>query len=251
MKIDSELYSLSSKWVDLISRSNYAHDLTYFGTQIFQIPTDIYLYQKLIWDVKPTLVTETGVAKGGSILAIASFMFLAQQNTDSRTTESNSKGWLVVGVDKNVLKEEREMLSKWSFGANTLLIEGSSTEEEVLNSVKILSQDHERTLVFLDSDHSESHVARELECYSELVSIGSYIVVFDSGIGRLSEETHAVRPRNWNSNSHAGTAVVKFLENQKQNAKANGTSPKFTLVTSIAEPLGISSIEHGILRRDY
>ena len=250
MRIDSEFYSLSSKWVDLISRSNYAHDLTYFGTQIFQIPTDVYLYQKLIWEVKPTLIIETGVAKGGSILAIASFMFLAQQNADFRNTESNTKEWLVVGVDKNVLEEERKMLSRWSFGDHTVLIEGSSTEDAVLNSVKKLSQDHQRTLVFLDSDHSESHVARELECYSDLVSIGSYIVVFDSGIGRLSQETHAARPRNWNSNSHAGTAVTKFLENQEKDARANGTSPKFTLVTSIAEPLGISSIERGILRRD-
>jgi len=250
MKIDSEFYSLSSKWIDLISRSNYAHDLSYFGTQIFQVPTDIYLYQKLIWEVKPTLIIETGVAKGGSILAIASFMFLAEQNEDFRTTESSPKDWLVVGVDKNVLKEEREMLDKWSFGGNTVLIEGSSTEDAVLDRVKFLSQDHERILVFLDSDHSESHVARELECYSDLVSIGSYIVIFDSGIGRLSEETHALRSRNWNSNSHAGTAVSKFLENQERYSKANGTSPKFTLVTSIAEPLGISSIERGILRRD-
>lgn len=102
----------------------------------------------------------------------------------------------------------------------------------------------------MDLDHFESYVARELECYSDIVSIGSYIVIFDSGIGRLSEETHALRFRNWNSDSHAGTAVSKFLENQERYSKANGTSPKFTLVTSIAEPLGISSIERGILRRD-
>ena len=103
----------------------------------------------------------------------------------------------------------------------------------------------------MDSDHSESHVARELECYSDLVSIGSYVVIFDSGISRLSEETHALRFRNWNSDSHAGTAVGRFLENQERYSKVNGTSPKFILVTLIAEPLGISSIEHAILRRDY
>jgi cephalosporin hydroxylase len=251
MAMDSELYALSTEWLDLISRSNYAHDLTYFGTPIFQVPTDIYLYQKLIWDVKPSLVIETGVAKGGSILAISSFMFLAEQHREFSSSSPRSPDWLVVGIDKNSLEEERKMLSRWSFGKNTLLIEGSSIDDAVLNELKGLARNHKNVMIFLDSDHSESHVSSELERYSDLVSVGSYLVVFDSGIGRLSEETHKVRPRNWNSSSHAGTAVVKFLENQESFAEKHGKSSKFSLVSSIAEPLGISSIEHGILRRDY
>lgn len=246
---ESDFYALSTKWLDLCSRSDYAHDLTFFGEQIFQVPTDIYLYQKLIWEVQPTLIIETGVAKGGSILAIASFRFLAQQSREFRVLNSNVNDWLVVGIDKNDLTRERQIINKWSFGDHVRLVEGSSTDGVVLGQVKKLARGHESCLVFLDSDHSESHVARELESYSKFVSVGSYLVVFDSGIGRLSNETHAIRPRGWNKSSHAGVAVGKFVESQNQNSEESATSQRFIVDTSIAEPLGISSIEGGILKR--
>ena len=247
---ESDFYALSTKWLDLCSRSDYAHDLTFFGEQIFQVPTDIYLYQKLMWEIQPTLIIETGVAKGGSILAIASFRFLAQQSREFRVLNSNVSDWLVVGIDKNDLTRERQIIDKWSFGDHVRLVEGSSTDEVVLGQVKKLARGHESCLVFLDSDHSESHVARELESYSKFVSVGSYLVVFDSGIGRLSAETHKTRPREWNQLSHAGTAVSKFINKQEAKRAKDFKTPYFTIVTDIAEPLGISSIENGILRRE-
>ena len=246
---ESDFYALSTKWLDLCSRSDYAHDLTFFGEQIFQVPTDIYLYQKLIWEVQPTLIIETGVAKGGSILAIAAFRFIAEQSRKFRVLNSNVNDWLVVGIDKNDLTRERQMIGEWSFGDHVRLVEGSSTDEVVLAQVKKLARDHESCLVFLDSDHSESHVARELEFYSKFVSVGSYLVVFDSGIGRLSDETHASRPRGWNKSSHAGVAVGKFVESQNRVSQERATSQRFEVDTSFAEPLGISSIEGGVLRR--
>jgi cephalosporin hydroxylase len=162
---------------------------------------------------------------------------------------SNVNDWLVVGIDKNDLTRERQMIGEWSFGDHVRLVEGSSTDEVVLAQVKKLARDHESCLVFLDSDHSESHVARELESYSKFVSVGSYLVVFDSGIGRLSDETHAIRPRGWNKSSHAGVAVGKFVESQNRISQESATSQRFEVDTSFAEPLGISSIEGGVLRR--
>lgn len=247
---ESDFYALSTKWLDLCSRSDYAHDLTFFGEQIFQVPTDIYLYQKLIWEVQPTLIIETGVAKGGSILAIASFLFLAQQSRKFRVLNSNVNDWLVVGIDKNDLTLERQMIDEWSFGDHVRLVEGSSTDEVVLGQVKELARGHKSCLIFLDSDHSELHVERELEIYSQFVSVGSYIIVFDSGIGRLSAETHMARPRGWSQFSHAGTAVGKFIKKQEAKRAKDFKAPYFKIVSDIAEPLGISSIENGILRRE-
>ena len=250
MNSNSEFYTLSTQWVDLISRRDYAHNLSFYGTKIFQVPTDIYLYQKLIWDVKPTLVIETGVAKGGSILAVASFMFLARQSMEFRTMRSDEKAWAVIGVDKNNLESERSMLNNWSFADKIHLIEGSSTDPVVEEQVQSLTFGHSTCIVFLDSDHSELHVERELEIYSQFVSVGSYIVVFDSGIGRLSAETHMSRPRGWSQFSHAGTAVGKFIEKQEAKRAKDFKAPYFKIVSDIAEPLGISSIENGILRRE-
>lgn len=246
---ESDFYAVSTRWLDLCTRNDYAHGLTFLGERIFQIPTDIYLYQKLIWEIQPTLIIETGVARGGSILAIAAFRFLAQQSGKFRISNSDVNDWLVIGIDKNDMTTERKMISEWSFGDHVRLVEGSSTDELVVDQVKNLSRGHESSLIFLDSDHSETHVARELKVYSKFVSVGSYLVVFDSGIGRLSDETHAIRPRGWNKSSHAGVAVRKFIENQNQNSGLAEPSQRFVVDTSIAEPLGISSIEGGILKR--
>jgi cephalosporin hydroxylase len=150
---ESDFYALSTKWLDLCSRSDYAHNLTFFGEQIFQVPTDIYLYQRLIWEVQPTLIIETGVAKGGSILAIAAFRFIAEQSRKFRVLNSNVNDWLVVGIDKNDLTRERQMIDEWSFGDHVRLVEGSSTDEVVMAQVKNLARDHESCLVFLDSDN--------------------------------------------------------------------------------------------------
>jgi cephalosporin hydroxylase len=37
-------------------------------------------------------------------------------------------------------------------------------------------------MVILDSDHSQAHVAKELELFAPLVSVGQYLVVEDSNI---------------------------------------------------------------------
>ena len=59
---------ISRSFINLISRQNYAHNLTWCGVQIFQTPTDLFLYQQLIFRAKPNVIIETGVAKGGSVL---------------------------------------------------------------------------------------------------------------------------------------------------------------------------------------
>ena len=224
--------------------------MSYLGIKIFQVPTDLYIYQKLIWEIKPNLVIETGVAEGGSILAVASFMFLARQSREFPMASSNQSDWAVIGVDKNNLESQRLVLDRWSFGEKVHLIEGSSTDPVVEEQVRYLTLGHSTCIVFLDSDHSELHVERELEIYSQFVSVGSYIIVFDSGIGRISAETHTARPRGWSQFSHAGTAVSKFIKKQEAKRAKDFKAPYFKIVSDIAEPLGISSIENGILRRE-
>ena len=66
-------------------------------------------------------------------------------------------------------------------------------------------------MVFLDSNHTHDHVMQELELYAPLVTKGSYLVVFDTGIEDMPEGTYA--DRSWGKGNNPKTAVHEFLKN--------------------------------------
>jgi cephalosporin hydroxylase len=59
---------------------------------------------------------------------------------------------------------------------------GSSTEPETIRAVNEFVAGEAPVVVFLDSDHSKSHVLKELRLYSEIVTVGSYLVVEDGNV---------------------------------------------------------------------
>ena len=60
-------------------------------------------------------------------------------------------------------------------------VAGSSSDEALLTSV-LRDRPGEVCMVILDSDHSKSHVTRELELLSPHVTVGSYLIVEDTNI---------------------------------------------------------------------
>src|SRR5436305_15133921 len=50
------------------NKAKYSYNFTWMGRPIIQYPQDIIAMQELIWDIKPDLVIETGIAHGGSII---------------------------------------------------------------------------------------------------------------------------------------------------------------------------------------
>ena len=81
---------------------------------------------------------------------------------------------------------------------------GSSTAPEIVEEVRG-EIEGKRVMVILDSDHSRAHVARELEIYAPMVSVGSYLIVQDSVLGG--------HPVNQPSASYEGPyeAIEEFL----------------------------------------
>lgn len=45
-----------------ITRVKHAYNFYWLGRPIIQGPTDLQVYQEIIWNVKPDLIIETGVA---------------------------------------------------------------------------------------------------------------------------------------------------------------------------------------------
>jgi cephalosporin hydroxylase len=63
----------------------------------------------------------------------------------------------------------------------------SSTDPELVAELTEWTHGR-RTLVVLDSDHSQRHVEAELEAYAPLVPVGCYMVAEDSNIGQIRKD---------------------------------------------------------------
>src|SRR3989304_7882430 len=76
MGLDKDLQALTRSWIKGIIPYNYAHNFSWLGGPVMQVPQDVYAMQELIWNIKPDLVIETGIAHGGSLIMCASMLAL-------------------------------------------------------------------------------------------------------------------------------------------------------------------------------
>ncbi len=82
----------------------------------------------------------------------------------------------VVGIDIRLSDTAKEIKH-----SRVVLLEGSSTSEEIIDEVKRIVP-FDSALVVLDSDHTCSHVYSEIKAYQNFVAKGSYLVVEDTNV---------------------------------------------------------------------
>ena len=198
-------------------RAKYSYNFQWLGRPIIQYPQDIVAMQELIWDVKPDLIIETGIAHGGSLILSASMLAQldlcdAIKSGDLMLNPSLSKR-KVLGIDVDIRKENLDAINNHPMSTRIQMIEGSSIDENVIKQVYKLAENYHQILVCLDSNHTHDHVLAELEAYAPLVSKGSYCVVFDTVVEDLPLELSFERP--WSPGNNPKTAVWKFLGNNK------------------------------------
>jgi cephalosporin hydroxylase len=198
MKDDRDFSALTKKWFDSSSKYEYSYHFTWLGRPIIQYPQDIIALQEIIWQVKPDLIIETGIAHGGSLIFSASMMELLGGNGH------------VLGVDIDIREHNRVEIEKHPMSRRITMIQGSSTDPEIIKKVFAEAKNKKKILVVLDSMHTHDHVAQELELYSPLVSSGSYLVVFDTIIEDMPGYSFPDRP--WGKGNNPKTAVREFLK---------------------------------------
>ena len=160
--------TLSLEWVRVGWSLQYYHNFTWFGLPILQLPEDMLRLQEVIYAVRPAVIVETGVFQGGSLLFHASLL------------EAMGMGQArVVGIDREIPRHTRESIGRHPLRRHISLIEGDSTDPQVVTQVADLAGSAAPMLVILDSDHTQQHVATELECYAPFVTKGSYIIATD------------------------------------------------------------------------
>jgi len=220
---NNELIKAAKKFNYVSNRDQYSYNFSWMGRPIIQYPQDMIAMQEIIYSIKPDVIIETGIAHGGSLVFYASLLELI------------GKG-VVLGIDIDIRKHNRIELEKHSMFKRIKLFEGSSVEESMVAKIKEEIRPGDIVMVLLDSNHTHDHVYRELELYNSLVSIGSYLVVFDTIIEDLPAGMY---DRPWDVGNNAKTAVKKFLE----------LNNSFEIDTEIDNKLLISVAPQGYLKR--
>lgn len=179
---DEAFKILSREWVRVGWNQKYQYTFSWMGRPIIQLPEDMIRMQEVIFNLKPDVIIETGVAHGGSLIFYSSLC------------KALDKG-RVIGIDIEIREHNRIAIEQHPLSDRITLIEGSSTSPDIIQQVQALVQPNETTLIILDSNHSYQHVSDELETYSSLVSVGSYIVATDGIMYDLTDVPRG--EKNW------------------------------------------------------
>jgi cephalosporin hydroxylase len=133
----------------------------WMGRIIWKNPLDCWVYQEIVYDTRPEVVVEIGVAHGGGTLYLAHLLELV-----------GSPDATVVGIDID-LRQAADLRHP-----RVRLISGDCVDPRTFEQAASLSRGR-KTMVIADCNHERSHVLEELRTYSPLVSAGCYYIVED------------------------------------------------------------------------
>ena len=219
MRNDAELKQKSVDWMLHSDKYKYTYNFTWMGRPIIKYPQDIQIMQELIWDVKPDLIIETGIAHGGSIIFSSSMMELL------------GNGGKVIAVDIDIRKHNSDEIKKHPMFKNITMLEGSSIDEGIVNQIAKYAKGFKKVMVVLDSNHSHDHVLRELELYTPLVSLDSYILLPDTFVEFFPKGYVTNRP--WDVGNNPYTAMEAFLKTTTDFIKDEAITDKLLITEAL------------------
>lgn len=218
----------------------YCYNFSFLGRPIIQYPQDMVIMQELIWDIKPDLIVEAGIAHGGSLIMSAAMQAMIdmteaiEKGVSIDPAKSSRK---VLGIDIDIRKHNLDAINAHPMASRIDMIQGSSIDNEIINQVREYAKNYETILVCLDSNHTHDHVLAELRAYADLTSVGSYCVVFDTIIEDLPDDMYPDRP--WGVGDNPKSAVFEYMKE----------TDSFVIDKSIDNKLQISVTPDGFLKR--
>ncbi|MEP6950979.1 MAG: cephalosporin hydroxylase family protein [Ginsengibacter sp.] len=194
---NKKLLEVSNQFTEETIRAGYSYNFTWMGRPIIQYPQDMIAMQEIIWEIKPDLIIETGIAHGGSIIYYASILELIGKGE-------------VLGIDIDIREHNRIEIESHPMSKRIHMLEGSAISEDIIEQIKPYVSGKNVVMVCLDSNHAHAHVLKELELYAPFVTVGSYLVAFDTIVDDLPNDLYADRP--WSVGDNPKTAVHEFLK---------------------------------------
>lgn len=175
------------------------HQTHWLGAQLWKCPLDLWIYQEILFDRRPSVIVESGTWAGGSALYFASLCDLLDHGRV-----------ITIDVEEQPARPTHPRIT---------YLHQSSTDPATLDQLRRLVGPGERVMVVLDSDHRKEHVLDELRLYSELVTPGQYLIVEDTNLnGNPVLPEHGLGPMeaveaflSENSDFRRDSAQEKFL----------------------------------------
>lgn len=221
---NADLQKTSREFAEATIRAGYSYNFSWMGRPIIQYPQDMIAMQEIIWDLQPDLIIETGIAHGGSLIFYASILELIGKGE-------------VLGIDIDIRDHNRAEIEKHPMSKRIKMIQGSAIDEAVIEKIKPFAAGKKTVMVCLDSNHTHAHVLSELQLYAPFVTVGSYMVAFDTIVEDLPADIYADRP--WTVGDNPKTAVFEFLK----------TNDDFVINKEIDHKLLVSVAPSGYLKR--
>ena len=165
---------LSKQWVKVGWSLQYYLTFSWMGRPILQLPEDLLRLQEVLFALRPEIIIETGVYRGGSLMFLATIC-----NTLGRGR--------VIGIDINIPNDVELAIQEHLLSKKIELIKGNSVDKSVLDQVAQKISGAAPIVIILDSNHSRQHVNDELTAYARFMTPGSYFVVTDGVMRDLSD----------------------------------------------------------------
>jgi cephalosporin hydroxylase len=219
-----EMQKLGMDFVRGVADHRYSYNFSWMGRPIIQFPQDMIAMQELLWTVQPDLIIETGIAHGGSLIYYASLLELIGKGR-------------VLGIDIDIRDHNRKEIEKHPMAKRIDMIQGSAIDDDLAKEVADRAHSVDTVMVVLDSNHTHAHVKRELELYADLVSVGSYCIVFDTVVEDMPRGSYPDRP--WDVGDNPKTAVHEFMQGNEE----------FVIDSAVHQKLLITVAPEGYLKR--
>jgi cephalosporin hydroxylase len=138
---------------------------TWTGVKCWKSVGDMWNYQEILFELKPSLVIEFGTRHGGSALFFASVM------------RQIGEPFKVLSVDIS----HGSLDPAAQCDPDILFVESRSTVPAIAGHIQRLKTEFPgKVFAILDSDHSMNHVLAEMKLLRPLLSAGDYLIVEDS-----------------------------------------------------------------------
>jgi len=157
-------------------------------------PMDIMVLQEIISETKPDVIIETGTFKGGCSLFLANMLDLIGNG-------------IVYTIENDQTKNSFPSHDRITY------LKGSSISHDIFSAITSSMNGAKSVMVCLDSDHGKDHVLKEMEMYSQLVTVGNYLIVDDTNLNNPIYATLNGK-RIYEQGPHE--AVVEFLKTHKE-----------------------------------
>jgi cephalosporin hydroxylase len=223
---ESRFRKLGLDLMSELGEYGFGYKNSWMGVPIIRLPEDLILQQEVVWNEKPDLIIEIGVARGGGLIFNASLQEMCGITPN------------VIGVDNKFFDHTLIAVANNRYKQSIKLIEGDSNSQEAVSKVQRLASESTKALLILDSDHSSKHVLEELRNYVPILPVNSVIMVCDTLIDEYPGGTYA--NRSWSDGKGPLDAITNFK-------KENNSIQAFMQIES--RSLILSEIRDGLLRK--